>query len=124
MEGSRRRPVRRGQGEGMMMGTALIVEDDPEQGKLVAQLLRMRNYEPIVAETGEAGLRLAHQHTPEIVLLALNLPNIQGLEVCRRPRSARATMLPPVVMLTAMNDAEHRRHGFRVGANAYVTKPW
>jgi DNA-binding response OmpR family regulator len=107
-----------------MMATALIVEDHPDQARLVAQLLRLRGYVPILAETGEAGLRLARQHSPDIVLLDLMLPDISGFEVCRRLRTDRATMLMPIVMLTALGDADNRRHGFRVGANAYVTKPW
>ncbi|HMB04569.1 MAG TPA: response regulator [Isosphaeraceae bacterium] len=106
------------------MATALIVEDHPDQARLVAQLLRLRDYVPIVAETGEAGLRLARQHAPDIVLLDLMLPDISGFEVCRRLRTDRATMLTPIIMLTALGDADNRRHGFRVGANAYVTKPW
>jgi DNA-binding response OmpR family regulator len=106
------------------MATALIVEDHPDQARLVGQLLRLRDYVPIVAETGEAGLRLARQHAPDIVLLDLMLPDISGFEVCRRLRTDRATMLMPIVMLTALGDADNRRHGFRVGANAYVTKPW
>ena len=106
------------------MGTALIVEDHPDQAKMVADFLRLRNYDPIVAETGETGLELARQHEPDIVLLDLMLPDISGFDVCRRLRSDRATMLTPVVMLTAHDSPENRNHGFRVGANAYVTKPY
>jgi DNA-binding response OmpR family regulator len=106
------------------MGTALIVEDHPEQADLVARILRLRNYDPIVAEDGETALRLAREHVPDVVLLDLMLPDINGFDVCRRLRTDRATMLIPVVMLTALDDAQHRVHGFRVGANAYVTKPY
>ena len=106
------------------MGTALIVEDHPEQAELVARILRLRNYEPIVAEDGETGLRLARERIPDVVLLDLMLPDINGFDVCRRLRTDRATMMIPVVMLTALNDVQHRVHGFRVGANAYVTKPY
>jgi DNA-binding response OmpR family regulator len=106
------------------MGTALIVEDHPEQADLVARIVRLRNYDPIVAEDGETGLRLAREHLPDVVLLDLMLPDINGFDVCRRLRTDRATMLIPVVMLTALNDVQHRVHGFRVGANAYLTKPY
>jgi DNA-binding response OmpR family regulator len=106
------------------MGTALIVEDHPDQAEMVAKLLRLRDYEPIVAETGETGLELARRHDPDVVVLDLMLPDISGFDVCRRLRSEPATMLTPVVMLTALGDADNRRHGFRVGANAYVTKPY
>jgi DNA-binding response OmpR family regulator len=106
------------------MGTALIVEDHPEQADLVARILRMRDYLPILAEDGEAGLRLARERHPDVMLLDLMLPDINGFDVCRRLRTDPATRLIPVVMLTALNDVQHRVHGFRVGANAYVTKPY
>jgi DNA-binding response OmpR family regulator len=106
------------------MGTALIVEDHPEQADLVARILRLRDYEPILADCGETGLRLARQHVPDVVLLDLMLPDINGFDVCRRLRIHRSTMLVPVVMLTALNDVQHKVHGFRVGANAYITKPY
>ena len=107
-----------------MMGTALIVEDHPEQADVVARLLSTRSYRSIVAENGETGLRLARESDPDVVLLDLMLPDINGFDVCRQLRTDRATMLIPVVMLTALNDVQHRVHGFRVGANAYVTKPY
>jgi DNA-binding response OmpR family regulator len=106
------------------MGMALIVEDHPDQAEMVARLLRLRDYEPVVAETGESGLRLVRELAPDVVLLDLMLPDINGFDVCRRLRSDPRTMLTPIVMLTALGDAENRTRGFRVGANAYVTKPY
>ena len=106
------------------MGTALIVEDHPDQAQMVAALLRFNNIQPKIAGTGESGLTLARQHSPDVVILDLMLPDISGFDVCRRLRSDRATMLTPVVMLTALGDATNRLQGFRVGANAYVTKPY
>jgi DNA-binding response OmpR family regulator len=106
------------------MGRALIVEDHPEQADLVSRILRLRAYQPILAEDGESGLRLAREQHPDVMLLDLMLPDINGFDVCRRLRTDPATRLIPVVMLTALNDVQHRVHGFRVGANAYVTKPY
>jgi DNA-binding response OmpR family regulator len=106
------------------MRTALIVEDHPEQAELVARILRTRSYESLIAEDGETGLRIARERVPDVVLLDLMLPDISGFDVCRRLRTDRATMVIPVIMLTALNDVQHRVHGFRVGANAYVTKPY
>ena len=106
------------------MGTALIVEDHPDQAEMVARLLRLYDYVPIVAETGESGLEMARRLDPDVVLLDLMLPDINGFDVCRRLRSDRATMLTPVVMLTALGGSENRLRGFRVGANAYLTKPY
>jgi len=106
------------------MATALIVEDDSEQAKVVARFLRSRDFESIIAEDGKTGLRLARQYLPDVLLLDLMLPDINGFDVCRQLRLDRTTMLIPVVMLTALSDMQHRVHGFRVGANAYVAKPY
>jgi len=106
------------------MATALIVEDHPEQARLVERILALRGYDAIVAEDGETGLLMARRHQPDVVLLDLMLPDVNGFDVCRRLRSDRATMLTPIVMRTALDDRQHRMHGFRVGANAYLTKPY
>src|SRR5271165_6906941 len=106
------------------MATALIVEDHPDQAGLVARILRTRDFEPIIAEDGNSGLRMAREYLPDVLLLDLMLPDINGFDVCRQLRLDRSTMLIPVVMLTALNDMQHRVHGFRVGANAYVAKPY
>ncbi len=106
------------------MATALIVEDHPDQAGLVARILRTRDFEPIIAEDGNSGLRMAREYLPDVLLLDLMLPDINGFDVCRQLRMERSTMLIPVVMLTALSDMQHRIHGFRVGANAYVAKPY
>jgi DNA-binding response OmpR family regulator len=106
------------------MTTALIVEDHPDQADMVARILRTQNMESVVAGTGLSGLELARTLAPDVVLLDLMLPDINGFEVCRRLRTDRSTMLTPIVMLTALIDADNRVRGFRVGANAYVTKPY
>ncbi|MGA2702606.1 MAG: response regulator [Isosphaeraceae bacterium] len=106
------------------MATALIVEDYPDQASLVARILRTCDFESIIAEDGKTGLRLARLHLPDVLLLDLMLPDINGFDVCRQLRQDRSTMLIPVVMLTALSDMQHRVHGFRVGANAYVAKPF
>ena len=108
----------------MPMATALIVEDDPDQANLVSRLVRLRQLNPVIAETGESALELAARILPDIILLDVMLPDLNGFEICRRLRSARATMLTPIVMLTALNDQTNRTNGFRVGANAYIPKPY
>ena len=106
------------------MARALIVEDHPDQADMVAKLLRMHHYDAVVAGDGTTGLELARALHPDVVLLDLMLPDINGFDVCRRLRTDRETMLTPVVMLTALSDSDHRVQGFRVGANAYLTKPY
>ncbi len=106
------------------MATALIVEDHPDQARLVARILGTRDFKTIIAEDGKTALMLAREHVPDVLLLDLMLPDINGFDVCRQLRLDRATMLIPIVMLTALSDMQHRVHGFRVGANAYVAKPY
>ena len=105
-------------------GTALIVEDHPDQAELVARILRLGSLDPMIAPDGMTGLDYARRYNPDVILLDLMLPDINGFDVCRQLRSDRATMLIPIVMLTALSDSENRIQGFRVGANAYVTKPY
>jgi DNA-binding response OmpR family regulator len=107
-----------------MIATALVVEDDPAQAELVCRLLRLKGFDPEIASDGLTGLEKAREHSPDVVLLDLMLPDISGFDVCRKLRTDRSTMLTPVVMLTALADTENRVNGFRVGANAYVTKPY
>ncbi len=106
------------------MPTALIVEDDPDQAEMAARLLRYRQFDSRIAATGEAGLSLARSTAPDVILLDLMLPDTTGFDVCRELRADRRTRLTPIVMLTALSDDLHRRRGFRVGANAYVAKPY
>jgi DNA-binding response OmpR family regulator len=106
------------------MNTALIVEDSPDAALMAAEMLQLRQFAPIVAPTGQEGLRLARRLQPSVVLLDLMLPDLDGFEVCRRLRSDPTTRSLPVVMVTALGEDHHRRRGFRVGANAYVPKPY
>jgi DNA-binding response OmpR family regulator len=106
------------------MPTALIVEDDPDQAEMAARLLRYRNFESRIAATGQAGLALARSTHPDVILLDLMLPDTTGFDVCRELRADRETRLTPIIMLTALGDELHRIRGYRVGANAYVSKPY
>lgn len=106
------------------MATALIVEDNPDQATLAAELVRLRDFQPVVAGTGEDGMAMARSLRPDLILLDLMLPDINGFDVCLRLRREPQTRMTPIVMVTALGDDRNRQHGFRVGANAYVTKPY
>src|SRR5436305_13921668 len=84
-----------------MMTTALIVEDHPEQAGLVARILRMRDFEPIVAEDGQTGLRLARKHQPDVLLLDLMLPDFNCFDVFLQLITDSVTTLIHVFILTA-----------------------
>ncbi|GAC1338562.1 MAG: hypothetical protein NVSMB14_05340 [Isosphaeraceae bacterium] len=103
---------------------ALIVEDDPDQAALTANLVRSIGLTPILAESAAKGLVAARKHRPAVVLLDVLLPDADGFEVCRRLRAQKSTMALPIVMLTALDSDLYRRRGFRVGANQYVVKPF
>jgi DNA-binding response OmpR family regulator len=108
----------------MTTSIILIVEDDSDQAELVSRFVRLRKFEPVVANSGELGLKLARELRPAVILLDIMLPDLNGFELCRLLRSDRETMLTPIVMLTALSDTENRAQGFRVGANAYIEKPY
>lgn len=99
----------------------VIVEDDPQCSKLVATKLEAEGFEVSVAETGEEGLKLVEAEMPDLLLLDLILPGIDGLEVCRRIRRKYDL---PVIMLTAKDDEIDAVIGLEVGADDYITKPF
>ena len=104
-----------------MSATVLIVEDDPHTVELVGLYLRQDGHTVLTAGDGIQGLRLARQENPDLVVLDLMLPGINGLEVCR---TLRAESQVPIVMLTARVEEQDRVAGFDLGADDYVTKPF
>ncbi|MFJ3639634.1 response regulator transcription factor [Streptomyces sp. NPDC090108] len=99
----------------------LVVEDDPTVAEVVAGYLARAGFTVERADDGPAALARAHAHWPDLVVLDLMLPGMDGLEVCRRLRE-RAPV--PVVILTARGDEDDRILGLEVGADDYVTKPF
>ncbi|MFI0240497.1 response regulator transcription factor [Streptomyces sp. NPDC016845] len=99
----------------------LVVDDDPTVAEVVAGYLDRAGYLVDRAGDGPAALARAAAHRPDLVVLDLMLPGMDGLEVCRRMR-ARGPV--PVIMLTARGDEEDRILGLEVGADDYVTKPF
>jgi putative two-component system response regulator len=103
--------------------TILIIDDSPEIIGLVSGLLKS-NYRLRVANSGEKGLQLAEKNPkPDIILLDIEMPNLDGFEVCRRLKDNRATSDIPVIFLTGMNHDNDEEMGFAIGAADYITKP-
>jgi DNA-binding response OmpR family regulator len=100
----------------------LVVDDDPTVAEVVLTYLRREGLDVRYAADGLAALAAAAEYQPDLVVLDLMLPGIDGLEVCRRLRAADAAL--PVVMLTARGEEEDRVLGLEVGADDYVTKPF
>ncbi|WAU81465.1 response regulator transcription factor [Streptomyces sp. Qhu-G9] len=109
------------QASGPAPARILVVDDDPTVAEVVAGYLDRAGYAVDRAGDGPAALASAAAHWPELVVLDLMLPGMDGLEVCRRLR-ARGPV--PVIMLTARGDEDDRILGLEVGADDYVTKPF
>jgi phosphate regulon transcriptional regulator PhoB len=107
-----------------MAARVLIVEDEPDIRSLLAFHLEREGYLLTVARNGEEAIRAAHASPPDLVLLDLMLPEMDGLEVCRRLRRDPATQAVPIVMLTARGDEVDRVLGLELGADDYVVKPF
>jgi DNA-binding response OmpR family regulator len=104
-----------------MMTKILVVDDDLTVRDVVRRYLELAGHQVALADNGEDALAWIAEHEPDLVVLDLMLPGIDGLEVCRR---LRATSTVPVVMLTALGEEENRIAGLQLGADDYVTKPF
>ena len=104
-----------------MASTVLILEDDPHTVEVVQLYLRRDGHHVLSATDGIAGLSLAREAQPDLIILDLMLPGMDGLEICRILRQESDV---PIVMLTARADEEDRLAGLDLGADDYVTKPF
>jgi len=107
-----------------MSSRVLIVEDEPDIRELVVHHLRREGYQVSAAASGEEALSQIRGAPPDLVLLDLMMPAMDGLEVCRRLRQDPATATLPIVMLTAKGDEIDRVLGLELGADDYVVKPF
>lgn len=102
----------------------LIVEDDRSLADVLDYNLRQDGYDTLVARDGQEGLKLARLRAPQLLVLDLMLPLVDGLEICRRLRSDPTTREFLILMLTAKSEETDQVAGFSVGADDYVTKPF
>ncbi|MEM0977535.1 MAG: phosphate regulon transcriptional regulator PhoB [Pseudomonadota bacterium] len=102
----------------------LVVEDEPAQMEVLRYNLKTEGYQVVSAMTGEDALLLTGEIGPDLVLLDWMLPNLSGIEVCRRLKRSKATADVPVLMLTARGEEEDRIRGLDIGADDYVVKPY
>lgn len=99
----------------------LVIEDQEAERKLLVTALEREGYRLMAADSGEAGLELLAQMTPNLVLLDLILPGMDGLEVCRR---LRAHTEVPIIMITGRDEEVDKVVGLELGADDYITKPY
>lgn len=107
-----------------MATSVLVVDDEPDIRDLVVFHLEREGFRVRTARTGADALKQVKTSAPDLIILDLMLPELDGLEVCRRLRHDPATSFIPVIMLTAKGDEVDRVVGLEIGADDYVTKPF
>jgi two-component system, cell cycle response regulator DivK len=106
-----------------MNPTILVVDDNEVNLKLAREILITRGYEVIGARRGDQGVEMARLHRPDLVLLDMHLPDIDGLEVLRRLRSLPETQSLPIVAMTAQAMSGARERFLAAGCDGYIAKP-
>jgi DNA-binding response OmpR family regulator len=102
----------------------LIIEDDLDIADMLNTYFRVQGYEVLTSNWGEDGVRAAITSRPDLVILDIRLPDIDGYEVAKRLRSDRKTSAIPIIFLTEKRDRADRLHGLELGADDYITKPF
>ncbi len=112
MEGWDRKPV------------VLVADDDIDVASLVAVSLRRTGFEVVTAGNGSDALEIALRHPPDACVLDIMMPNVNGYEVVRRLKEEKETSEIPIILLSARAGALDRDYGLRIGADAYIRKPF
>ncbi len=107
-----------------MAHTVLVIDDEPELIKLLDYNLTKAGYLAISAKDGVSGLEMARKHAPNLIILDVMMPRLDGWEVCKKLRAEPATASTPLLMLTSKADEGDRVLGLELGADDYVTKPF
>jgi len=107
-----------------MREKVLIIEDDPDTSNLVSQYLTREGYSVGVAADGVKGLRQIKENNPDLLILDIILPEMDGFEVCKKLRGDAATSRLPILMLTALGEESDKVVGLELGTDDYVTKPF
>jgi DNA-binding response OmpR family regulator len=106
-----------------MDSKVLVIEDDPATTRLVDYSLRHHGYQVITAANGLEGIRKAQNEAPDLVILDVMLPGMDGFEICNRLRTNPATCKIKILMFSAKTQDADRQTGMKVGADDYLTKP-
>jgi PAS domain S-box-containing protein len=105
-------------------GTILIIDDEPQSLKLLTEILSLAGYDVRAAESGELALACAANVHPELILVDMQMPGMDGLEVCRRLKADGPTRETPIMFISGSSDRKKRLQGLELGAVDFVTKPF
>ncbi|NNJ13012.1 response regulator [Chloroflexales bacterium ZM16-3] len=106
-----------------MSAKILVVDDEPAIRNILVRILQGEGYTTITAANGIEALDLVLSESPDLILLDVTMPMLDGFAVCKRLKDNEQTALIPVTMLTGLDDREHRKRGMEVGADDFLTKP-
>jgi len=106
-----------------MTRKVLIVEDDPSASSFASYALEQEGYKVLTAANGVDGLKMAQEEKPDLLVLDVMLPGMDGFELCHRLRSEASTAKLPIMMLSVKGRESDRDMGLKVGADKYLTKP-
>ena len=101
----------------------LVIEDDPDQRRFLERTLQAAGYRVVTAADGESGLAAARSRTPDLVILDVMMPRLNGYQTCRALKADAATAGTPILLLTAKDEATDLYWAREVGADAFLTKP-
>lgn len=104
--------------------TILVVDDNPNNIKIVALIMRTLQYKIVIATNGEQAIEMVKQTRPDLILLDVMMPKIDGFETCRIIKSKKENENIPVIFITALNDTDSLVKGFKAGGVDYITKPF
>ncbi|ERT03928.1 diguanylate cyclase domain protein [Lyngbya aestuarii BL J] len=105
------------------LGVVLVVDDYPLNLKLLCASLSRVKYKVLVAQTGESALEIAVSQQPDLILLDIRMPEMDGYEVCRQLKASPVTRDIPVIFMTALSETDNKVKGLKLGAADYITKP-
>jgi len=101
----------------------MVVDDDPDTRAILVRHIRREGFVPLEASSGAECLRQVKQHQPDVILMDLMMPEMDGFAVCRALRADPATTEIPVIMLTARDDVDSRAEGMDLGVSEFMAKP-
>jgi DNA-binding response OmpR family regulator len=104
--------------------TILVVEDDKDMNELICAILTEAGYKTISVSSGEKGLESAYQDRPDLVLLDISLPQMDGIEVCRAISTNEQTKCIPIIMLTIHKELSIKLSSYIAGARRFISKPF
>lgn len=102
----------------------LVVDDSSDNLEILSYILTFKGYEVVTSDRGQKALEIARTDPPDIILLDIGMPEMDGYEICQRLRSGENTRDIPIIFVSAWNQANNKTRAFRYGGNDYITKPY